>query len=66
MSVLALIIEEGGYSTGAPQNSKIGQVFAFFVVFRPTGATVCTDEAEIWHGRAHHVHSCVPDLSLIS
>ena len=36
---------------------------AYFGFFRPTGATCCTDQGEIWHGGA--VRSSVSNLTLI-
>jgi len=40
-----------------------------FRVFRPAGATCCTDQGEIWHGGAEHLYvlcaSSVPNFTLI-
>jgi len=43
-----------------PQISTFGQNRGILVVFRLAGATLCTDQDEIWHGKAHHrfINSC--------
>jgi len=33
---------------------KTLSILRFLAVFRPAGATVYTDQGEVWHGRAHH------------
>jgi len=53
---------------GSAAGSSAGIVFTHgvlgFGVFRPAGATRCTDQGQIWHGGADH-RSSMPNFTLI-
>jgi len=57
------------FITGAQRNAPVFKLIrGRFDVFRPTGATRCTDGSEIWQGggdRATNVPSSVPNFTPI-